>query len=76
MPRRWSSGLEKLVAQMTVDQRAAIAVFEELGFRAEALLARHVADRDGKLHDIVLLSHDVDAVRGRMQASASPTRSA
>ena len=58
-------GLKKLVAQMTTDQRAAIAVFEELGFRAEALLARHVADRDGKLHDLVLLSHDVDAVAAR-----------
>jgi hypothetical protein len=43
-------------------------VFEELGFRAEALLARHVADRQGKLHDLVLLGHDVDAVRSRMQA--------
>jgi L-amino acid N-acyltransferase YncA len=61
-------GLKKLVAQMTVDQRAAIALFEELGFRAEALLAGHVADRDGKLHDLALLGHDVDAVRGRMQA--------
>jgi RimJ/RimL family protein N-acetyltransferase len=61
-------GLTKLVAQMMVDQRAAIAVFEELGFRAEALLSKHVADRDGKLHDLVLLAHDVDAVRGRMEA--------
>jgi len=61
-------GLRKLVAQMTVDQRAAIAVFEELGFRAEALLSGHVADRDGKLHDLVLLAHDVAAVRGRMEA--------
>ncbi len=58
-------GLKKLTAQMTVEQRAAIAVFEELGFRAEALLARHVADRDGTLHDLVLLSHDVDAVAAR-----------
>lgn len=61
-------GLTKLVAQMTVDQRAAIAVFEELGFRAEALLSGHVADRDGKMHDLVLLAHDVAAVRGRMEA--------
>ena len=58
-------GLAKLVAQMTTDQRAAIAVFEELGFRAEALLARHVADRNGDLHDLVLLSHDVGAVAAR-----------
>jgi RimJ/RimL family protein N-acetyltransferase len=58
-------GLKKLVAQMTTDQRAAIAVFEELGFRAEALLARHVADRSGALHDLVLLSHDVAAVEAR-----------
>jgi L-amino acid N-acyltransferase YncA len=61
-------GLKKLVAQMTVDQRAAIALFEELGFRAEALLGRHVADRDGTLHDLALLGHDVDTVHGRMQA--------
>jgi L-amino acid N-acyltransferase YncA len=60
-------GLKKLVAQMTVDQRAAIAVFEELGFRAEALLAGQVADPQGRLHDLVLLAHDVDAVSGRMQ---------
>lgn len=61
-------GLKKLVARMTVDQRAAIGVFEEMGFRAEALLAKHVADRAGRLHDLVLLAHDVDAVEARMQA--------
>ena len=58
-------GPTKLVAQMTTDQRAAIAVFEEMGFRPEALLARHVADRNGALHDLVLLSHDVGAVAAR-----------
>lgn len=52
-------GVEKLMAQMTVDQRGAIGVFEGLGFRAEALLHEHVKDRDGKTHDIVILSHDV-----------------
>lgn len=62
------SGLKKLVAQMTTDQRTAITVFEELGFRAEALLSKQVADREGKLHDIVLLSHDVDAVAARNEA--------
>lgn len=61
-------GLGKLVAQMTVDQEAAIAVFEELGFRAEALLRDHVKDREGRLHDMALLSHDVRAVQSRLQA--------
>lgn len=61
-------GLDKLVAQMTVDQVAAIAVFEELGFRAEALLRDHVQDRDGRKHDLALLSHDVAAVRSRLDA--------
>src|SRR3981081_4672348 len=38
------AGLEKLSVQMTVDQQAAIALFESLGFRAEALLRDHVRD--------------------------------
>ena len=61
-------GLAKLCVQMTVDQRAAIAVFEELGFRAEAVLKDHVKDRDGTSHDLALLSHDVKAVQARMRA--------
>lgn len=52
-------GLEKLTAVMTVDQRGAIAVFEGLGFQPEALLRQQVKDREGKAHDIVMLSHDV-----------------
>ncbi|CAN5233743.1 GNAT family N-acetyltransferase [soil metagenome] len=61
-------GLEKLVAHMTVDQRGAIAVFEELGFRAEALLKNHVKDRAGQTHDIALLSHDVAGAQSQIQA--------
>jgi L-amino acid N-acyltransferase YncA len=61
-------GLDKLCVQMTVDQRAAIGVFEELGFRAEALLKNHVKDRDGKSHDLALLSHDVRAVEATLHA--------
>lgn len=61
-------GLDKLTVQMTVDQASAIAVFEELGFKAEAVLRDHVKDRDGKTYDLALLSHDVAAVQSRMQA--------
>lgn len=62
------TGIEKIVAQMTIDQEGAIAVFESLGFRSEGLLHEHVQDRDGKRHDIVILSHDASKVLGRMNA--------
>lgn len=66
--RALEAGLQKIVAQMTVDQTAAIAVFEGLGFRAEALLRGHVRDRNGKRHDIVILGHEVADVLARLEA--------
>jgi N-acetylglutamate synthase-like GNAT family acetyltransferase len=61
-------GLEKLTVQMTVDQQAAITVFEELGFRAEAVLHNHVKDHEGNAYDLALLSHDVAEVQALMEA--------
>jgi len=61
-------GIEKLIAQMTVDQTAAIATFESMGYRAEALLRDHVKDRAGVSHDIVILSHSVAAAAARSEA--------
>ncbi len=52
-------GLQKLTAQMTPDQKGARATFERLGFRAEALLADFVVDREGKARDLLIMSHDV-----------------
>ena len=60
--------MKKLVAQMTVDQKGAIAIFEELGFRGEALLKDHVIDRDGRAHDIVILSLDVARAGAQLAA--------
>jgi L-amino acid N-acyltransferase YncA len=53
-----AAGVEKMMAQMTVDQKGAIAAFEGLGFRPEALLRDQVRDREGKKHDLLVLSHD------------------
>jgi L-amino acid N-acyltransferase YncA len=61
-------GVEKLMAQMTADQRGAIAVFESMGFRSEALLRDHVRDREGVKHDLVILGHDVARFQAQMQA--------
>ena len=54
-------GLRKLVAQMASEQRGAIKAFEHLGFKAEALLADHVIDWQGRTHDLVIMSHDVSS---------------
>ncbi len=54
-----AAGVEKMMAQMTLDQKGAIATFEGMGFRPEALLRDHVKDRDGNKHDLLVLSHEV-----------------
>jgi GNAT superfamily N-acetyltransferase len=66
------AGLEKLSVQMTVDQRAAIALFESLGFKAEALLRDHVRDIDGKKHDIVVLGHNIAQFSAQLEAFGLP----
>lgn len=61
-------GLEKLTARMTPDQAGAITVFEEMGFRGEALLKDHVRDAEGQTHDIVILSCDVANASAHIEA--------
>ena len=63
-----SLGIDKVVAHMTVDQLGARTVFQGMGFRAEALLRDHVRDRDGRTHDLLILSHEV--VRFQAQRDA------
>jgi GNAT superfamily N-acetyltransferase len=67
-----SAGLDKLSVQMTVDQKGAIALFESLGFKAEALLRDHVRDASGKKHDIVVLGHNVPQFLAQMEAYGLP----
>ena len=58
-------GIEKIYARMTVDQTGARKLFQELGFRPEAMLANEVKDRDGKLHDVLSMAVDVDSFMSR-----------
>ena len=55
-------GLSKLVARMTVDQTGSIALFEGVGFRAEAMLKDQVRGADGRSHDVAILSYDAARV--------------
>lgn len=52
-------GLHKIVAQMTPDQKSAIATFERLGFQMEALLQDFVIDRAGRTRDLMIMAYDV-----------------
>jgi L-amino acid N-acyltransferase YncA len=52
-------GLRKIVAQMTTDQKGALATFERLGFKPEALLQDFVVDHAGRTRDLVVMTYDV-----------------
>ena len=52
-------GIEKIVAQMTVDQRQAIALVERHGFKHEAVLHEFVIGRDGRKNDLVVMTCNV-----------------
>jgi L-amino acid N-acyltransferase YncA len=52
-------GLRKIMVEVVADKEGDIAMFESIGFVAEALLRDHICDREGNLRDLVLLSHDV-----------------
>lgn len=63
-----SSGATRLTARMTPDQAGAITLFEETGFRAEALLRGQVRDADGTLHDLAVLAMDPQVQVARREA--------
>ena len=52
-------GLRKLMAQMTSDQKGAIATFKRLGFQMEALLQDFVIDRSERTRDLIVMAYDV-----------------
>jgi L-amino acid N-acyltransferase YncA len=62
-------GLTKLTARMTVDQVGSIALFEGVGFRAEAMLKGEVKSADGTLHDLAILSYDAARVAAQHTAT-------
>ena len=64
-----SLGLHKLTVEVVLEQTAAAALFEDIGFEREAILRDHVEDRDGELRDLLVLAHFVDETREIMAAA-------
>ena len=54
-------GLGKVVVEVAADDAPSLGMFAGLGFEAEALLKGHIRDRQGSLHDLLILAHVVDA---------------
>lgn len=63
-----AAGATKLTARMTPDQASAITLFEECGFRAEALLRGQLRDAEGRLHDLAVLAMEPERQAARREA--------
>jgi ribosomal protein S18 acetylase RimI-like enzyme len=62
------AGSRKVVVELAADQDNALAMIASLGFTGEALLRDHIRDRNGELHDLVMLAHFVDGTWAGMGA--------
>jgi L-amino acid N-acyltransferase YncA len=62
-----NAGLSKLVVEIVAEQGSALALFTGLGFTGEALLTDHIRDRNGELHDLMVLAHDVGETWSAME---------
>jgi ribosomal protein S18 acetylase RimI-like enzyme len=62
-------GLAKMVIEVRADHESRIEMFRALGFVPEALLADHVRDHAGRLHDMMVLAHSVEAWNASMEVA-------
>ena len=64
------SGSTKVTVHVAADHPGAIAMFQSIGFQAEALLRDHLrTPDDGTLRDLIILSHLVDDTYSTMLAA-------
>jgi ribosomal protein S18 acetylase RimI-like enzyme len=62
-------GLTKMVIEVRADHESRIDMFRALGFVPEALLADHVRDHAGNLHDLMVLGHSVEAWNASLEVA-------
>ena len=62
-------GLTKMVIEVRADHESRIEMFRALGFVPEALLADHVRDHSGELHDLMVLAHSVEAWNASLEVA-------
>lgn len=62
-----SMEIDKVLAEMMDNQTGAIKVFEKLGFQMAVRFKNHVRDLEGKLHDLVVMSVDINELMARWE---------
>ena len=60
-------GLKKLTVNMTTEQLAARAGFKRIGFRAEAVLSDFIEDAEGRSHDLLIMTYDVEGLTNQVE---------
>ena len=61
--------LGKITAQMVAEHKSARAMFERLGFRAQAFLPDWVEDQEGRSRDLLLMVYDLIGPERKAPAS-------
>jgi L-amino acid N-acyltransferase YncA len=56
------SDVEVVQTEVLAERKFFIKLMESLGFRKEVVRRRHAKGMDGRLHDVVVMSNDIDAV--------------
>jgi ribosomal protein S18 acetylase RimI-like enzyme len=64
-----SMEIDKVLAEMMDIQKNAIHVFEKLGFKLEHIFRNHVRDQNGKIHDLLVMSVDINQVLGDLESA-------
>ena len=57
-----ASKVERLFVEVLEDHRGLVQILEQEGFAKEGILKHRAKDQKGKLHDVVLLSNDLETV--------------
>jgi RimJ/RimL family protein N-acetyltransferase len=65
--------LHKLLAQIMVNQEGAVAALENLGFRPEATLRKHVVDLKGRRHDLLIMTLNLEELWHLMEDHLTET---
>lgn len=63
-------GLEKITARMAPEQTRTRAILERLGFTVDAVLRGFVRDREGKAHDLLVMSSDIGGLTDAEQLTS------